>query len=386
MDKETVGLNIQTQPERRIIISFANIIFVLVAIASALVIWQLRSLFIILMVAIVLAATIAPVVDWAERWRIPRWMTVVLVYFSILASIIGFSVLVGPTVINQIELLVSGLPPFLSTSAELIETWAVVQSHTRPEIVGPVFDLLDAQGLINWGISSLRQLLIRSYGFTSDLISAGFSLILAVFISGYMLSDSRTLVHSFTRLFPKPWDEQLAEQAGPISKRIGSYIRGRALVSALLGVVISLGLSVLGLSEYSLGLGAIASITNLIPFIGPLLGAVPALIVAISQSIWTFLWVLLLFIVVQNLEAYVLDPLLVGSSVGVHPLYQLLAVLGGTQVLGIVGALIVPPWIAGAAVLLENLYLKPKLEAEQVIDTEMAPSSNRTEPDSLPIR
>ena len=67
----------------------------------------------------------------------------------------------------------------------------------------------------------------------------------------------------------------------------------------------------------------------------------------------------------QNIETYILDPLLVGSSVGVHPLYQLLAVLGGAQVVGIIGALIVPPWIAGAAVLLENLYLRPKLMTER---------------------
>ena len=79
------------------------------------------------------------------------------------------------------------------------------------------------------------------------------------------------------------------------------------------------------------------------------------------------MWVLVLFAIIQNLETYVLDPLLVGSSVGVHPLYQLLAVLGGTQVLGIIGALVVPPWIAGGAVLLENLYLQPKLRTERQI-------------------
>jgi predicted PurR-regulated permease PerM len=70
-------------------------------------------------------------------------------------------------------------------------------------------------------------------------------------------------------------------------------------------------------------------------------------------------------VIIQNLETYVLDPLLVGSSVRVHPLYQLLAVVGGAQVLGIIGALIVPPWVAGASVLLENLYLQPKRLAEQ---------------------
>ena len=75
-----------------------------------------------------------------------------------------------------------------------------------------------------------------------------------------------------------------------------------------------------------------------------ILGAVPALVVAVSLGGWTFLWVLLLFVVIQNVETYVLDPLLVGDSVKIHPLYQLLAVLGGTQVLGIFGALIVPPF------------------------------------------
>jgi predicted PurR-regulated permease PerM len=114
------------------------------------------------------------------------------------------------------------------------------------------------------------------------------------------------------------------------------------------------------------------------------LGAVPALIVAVAYGGWTFFWVLLLFVIIQNVETYVLDPLLVGSSVKVHPLYQLLAVLGGTQVLGIIGALIVPPWVAGAAVLLENLYLKPKQLAEQQEEAMLAARTTET-PTALPV-
>ena len=145
---------------------------------------------------------------------------------------------------------------------------------------------------------------------------------------------------------------------------MGGYIQGRILVSAILAVAISIGLKFLGLSELALGLGVIAGFTNLIPFFGPVLGAIPALIVAIAQEGLTFFWVLLLFVIIQNIETYLLDPLLVGTSVKVSPLYQLLAVLGGAQLLGIIGALIVPPWVAGGAVLLENLYVKPKLLAE----------------------
>jgi predicted PurR-regulated permease PerM len=179
-----------------------------------------------------------------------------------------------------------------------------------------------------------------------------------------MLSASRQLLEDIINLFPEPWNQRLAAQIEPVGTRMGGYIQGRILVSGILGIVISITLRFLGLSELALGLGVIAGFTNLIPFFGPVLGAIPALIVAISQGELTFVWVLLLFIIVQNLETYVLDPLLVGSSVKVSPLYQLLAVLGGTQVLGIIGALIVPPWIAGMGVLLENLYVKPKLIAE----------------------
>jgi predicted PurR-regulated permease PerM len=317
------------------------------------------------MISIVLAATIAPVVDWAEQWRVPRWLSVVLVYLTLVAGLIGVSLLIGPTALDQIERLVRKLPVYLRDVLTLAENWAVSQNETRPEFVSQLFDLLDVQGLTRWAIASSQNLLIRSFSLTTGLVGGVVSIILALFLSGYMLSDSKTLVRSVVRLLPQPWDERIAAQFAPITRRMGGYIRGRVLVSAILGVAITTSLSVLGLSDYALGLGAIAGVTNLIPFLGPVLGSIPALVVAISQGWWTLLWVLLLFIIIQNVETYILDPLLVGSSVGVHPLYQLLAVLGGTQVLGIIGALIVPPWVAGAAVLLDNLYIQPKLLAER---------------------
>ncbi len=162
--------------------------------------------------------------------------------------------------------------------------------------------------------------------------------LLVLLFSGYMLSGSDKLIKGLVSLFPQPWEDRLAAQVIPVSQRMGGYIQGRILVSTILSIVITLGL------------GVIAGVTNLIPFFGPVLGTIPALIVAC----WTFLWVFLLFVIIQNVETYVLDPLLVGNSVKVPPLYQLLAVLGGAQVLGIIGALIVPPWVAGASVLLEE--------------------------------
>ena len=348
--------------ERRTSITLSNILLTVATGLLLVLLWQLQSLLVILMIAVVLAAALAPVVDSADRWNIPRWLTVLGVYLALIAGLTGFGVLIGPPVVTQIERLIRQLPFYLELLRGLAENLAMRLGMTQPQLIRQIFD---TQGLTSWLIGSSQQLLVRSYGLTRGLLGGLFSLILALIVSGYMLAGSENLINGLVSLFPQPWDKRLADQVEPMSHRMGNFIQGRVLVSAILGVVITIGLSFLGLSEFALALGAIAGFTNLIPFVGPILGAVPALVVAVSLGGWTFLWVLLLFVVIQNVETYVLDPLLVGPSVKIHPLYQLLAVLGGTQVLGIVGALIVPPWVAGTAVLLENLYLKPKMFADQ---------------------
>lgn len=349
-------------------VSISTLLAIPAILLLTLLLWQLRGLLLILMIAVVLAASISPVVNWAEQFRVPRWLSVVVVYLSLFAGLTGVGVLIGPAIAEQIELLIRQLPVYVDRLRALYEDWINHLALTRPELVRELFH---PEALTTWMVRSSQQVILRSYSATAGLLGGVLSLILAIFISGYMVADSETLIRSLLRPFRQPWDTRLAAQVTPISYRMGIYIRGRTLVSLALSVVVTVGLSLLGLSEFALGLGAIAGVTNLIPFVGPILGAVPALIVALSQGGWLVLWVLILFVVVQSLESYILDPLLVGSSVGLHPLYQLLAVLGGTQVLGLVGALIVPPWIAGAAVLIENLYLKPKLVSEQ---REMDPS------------
>jgi predicted PurR-regulated permease PerM len=346
--------------------------------------WQLRSLLVTLMIAVVIAAALAPVIDRAQKLQIPRLLAVIVVYLGLLGILTGVGLLIGPTVAEQIERLVQRLPTYLEVLRSLVENLVIRLGISDPELVSPISQLFDIQALTGWVIRTSQQLLVRSYDVTKGILGGLLSLILAVLLSGYMLSGSENLIKGLVSLFPKPWDERLEAQVEPVAQRMGGYIQGRVLVSGILGIAITIGLTFLGLSEFAVGLGAIAGLTNLIPFFGPILGAIPALIVAIAQGGLTFLWVLLLFLIIQNVETYVLDPLLVGSSVKVHPLYQLLAVLGGTQVLGIIGALIVPPWVAGAAVLLENLYLKPKLLAEQQQEA-IAPHSTVETSNTLPV-
>ena len=361
--EEAVRLN--TIPKQRLTVSLVNLLLVVSTGLLLVLLWQLRSLLVTLMIAIVVAAALAPIIEKAEKLRIPRWLAVIVVYLGLIAILTGVGILIGPTVVQQIERLIRRLPTYLEIVRSLIENLIVRFGIGEPGSVSPLSQLFNTQALTGWVIRSSQQLVVRSYSVTRGILGGFFSLVLALVLSGYLLSGSKNLIKGLVSLFPKPWDERLEAQVEPVAQRMGGYIQGRVLVSGILGIAITISLKFLGLTEFAVGLGVIAGVTDLIPFFGPVLGAIPALIVAIAQGGLTFFWVLLLFVIIQNVETYVLDPLLVGNSVKVHPLYQLLAVLGGTQVLGIIGALIVPPWIAGAAVLLENLYLKPKLLAEQ---------------------
>ncbi len=352
--------------EQRLSISVNSVFIVFAAITAAIIGWQLRGLLLLVMVSVVLACSISPIVSWAEQYRVPRWLGALLTYIAIISTLVGVILLIGPTVLEQIQLLVRQLPLLLRKVITQAESRALAFNNSRPDFTTQVFDQLDVQAIAAWAVRSTRQVALRSFSVTTDILGTLFSLVLAIFISGYMLADSKTLTTNLVRLLPEPWDQRVNQQMPEIGSRIGGYIRGRLIVSATLSIITGIGLSFLGLKDFAIGLGAIAGVTNLIPFLGPILGAIPALVVAISQGGWLFLWIVLFYVVIQNIETYLLDPLLVGSSVGVHPLYQLLAVLGGTQVLGVVGALFVPPWVAGGAVLLEELYLQPKQKKIQL--------------------
>lgn len=358
--------------DMRITLSLSNLLLIVGAVFLLVLLWQLQGLIVLIMISVVLASSIIPLVNWAETLKMPRWLAVILVYLTLIGGITGFGLIIGPSVVEQINLLVRQLPVF---SEKIIDIFSNIASSLGEDAPALIDRLVDTQSLTNWVIKSSQQLILRSYGITRGIVGGVFSLILSLFVSGYMVADSKTLVKSFVQLFPAPWNDRLADQAEPVGRRIGSYIRGRLIVSAILGVTITTCLGFLGLQEFALGLGAIAGFTNLIPFLGPILGAIPALVVALAKGGFLFFWVLLLYVILQNLETYVLDPLLVGSSVGVHPLYQLLSVLAGVQLLGLIGALIVPPWFAGIAALVENLYLQPKRLAEQQLSYSSGTSS-----------
>ncbi len=346
---------------QRITISLSNVFSILLMIVLGLLLWQLKDLLVLVMTAVVLAVTLAPAVDVLEQVRLPRWLSVLTVYLGLTTALVGVGLLIGPSVIQQTERLINQVPTYSESLYFWVRDLASRVNAAQPDLIAQI---VNPQAITNWVIRSSQQVLLRSVGLTRGLLGGALSVVLVLLLSAYMVAGSKTLLPGIVQLFPQPWNYRLQEQLPAVGNRMAGFIQGRVLVSAILAIVINIGLNLLGMTEVSLALGVIAGVTNLIPFVGPILGAIPAVVVAVAEGGLIWLWVLLLFVIVQNLEGNILTPLVVGSSVKLHPLYMLLAVLAGTQLLGVLGAIIFPSWVAGTAVIVENLYLKPKTITE----------------------
>jgi predicted PurR-regulated permease PerM len=137
--------------EQRITISLPNLLLIVGSSLLLVLLWQLRSLLVILMISVVLAASIVPIVNWAQTMRVPRWLAVIMVYLTLIGGFTGTVVLIGPTVIEQIELLLRQLPVYVENLRTVATNVLSRLSDDAPTLVG---QLVDTQSLTNWLIRS----------------------------------------------------------------------------------------------------------------------------------------------------------------------------------------------------------------------------------------
>jgi predicted PurR-regulated permease PerM len=204
--------------------------------------------------------------------------------------------------------------------------------------------------IINWFLGVLA-------GLGSGVVDA----FLIVIISIYMLAGGRRIHRSTYRVLPRRYGNHFLFVTEALSRIIGGYIRAQLVLSLLLGAAVTIGLSLLGM-PYALVLGLLAMVLGLIPMFGSALSAVPALLVALGQPPPMFLWVLIFFIVVQNVQDQVLAPRIQGHAVGLHPLAVMFALLAGAQLGGFVGAIFALPAAALVWIILVAVYRSLGLE------------------------
>lgn len=288
-----------------------------------------------LFLAIVVSSGLEFVVNFLEKRGLPRTLGVVLIFLAaaILVTVV-FSVV--------LPLLLVDLTTSLNTLQNLARNSAL-----RPFIGWGTAETLDA-----W-VARVSENFFRSgspFGAVSDIFG-GLVLLASVVVSSFYLSLSRDGVERFIRaVFPADSEEAALRIYEHSRKRIGLWFRSQVILSLTVGFLVFAALFLLGV-KYPVLLGFIAAVFEIVPFVGPILAGSAAVLTAFISSPLTALYTLIVFVIIQQIENHVLVPLIVGRSVGLHPVIVITSLLVGAQVGGFLGILIAVP----AAVVLQEV-------------------------------
>jgi predicted PurR-regulated permease PerM len=309
------------------------------------VLYLIRDVLTLLFVAWIIAAALRPAVDGLQRWM-PRGVAILIPYLALVGGVAALGFLLVPPFIAQFRALATNLPRYLDqaqTTMSGLDEW------------------LRANGLpstsLNDQVAQLTSLLNQTAGFLIRVPLMALSAILGTFATvaiGYYWLLSRDQAVTWLCRTLRPDNSESARRVFDRAElQMGSYVRGLVFLGFVIGVVTLIGLLVLRV-PYAIVLAVIAGVLELLPTIGPILSAVPAVLAALTISPWLGLGVALLYLAIQQLENYILVPRVHQHSVGLPPLVILLAVLIGSTIGGIPGAILAVPVAALIALIVEE--------------------------------
>lgn len=281
----------------------------------------------IVLLALVISTALHPPVDFLARWRIPRILGTILIFLTVFAVLAFVIYALLPVVILELNSLIVDL-------SELTNRFFGFQAPT------------DFVNLLTPNLNNLTNLLLAgSVPFLEILgrLLGGVTFVIAVLVLSFYLTVSREGVERFLRaVFPRSMEEKVLKLYGRTKDKIGRWFQAQVILSVIIGTVIFIGLRLLGV-EQALVLGVIAGLFELVPIAGPIFAGALAIVVAATQSLTLALWVLIFFVVIQQLEGNLLVPVVMRKAIGVHPVIILVALLGGAEIAGVVGMLLAVP-------------------------------------------
>ena len=192
-------------------------------------------------------------------------------------------------------------------------------------------------------------------GFVTTLTGIVLSLVIVPFILFYLLWEGEKMPKFILRLFPPRMRKFVGEVMGDMDHQISSYIQGQILVSICIGIMVTIGFLIIDL-DYALLLGALAMLTGVVPYLGPVIAITPALIIAIVTSPWMVVKVGIVWTIVQLVEGKFISPQIMGKSLSIHPITIIFVLLTLGSLFGIVGVILGIPIYALVKVLIQHFY------------------------------
>ncbi|WP_062355598.1 AI-2E family transporter [Bacillus kwashiorkori] len=280
-----------------------------------------------------------PLVRGLHKNGLPKWLSVLIIYLLFFGGV-GFLIYKGiPIFINQLNDLSKNTPLLINQ----YENWAVwIENKTNNWPIGIQEQIEHGFEAINNGIERFAE---KTLKFVFAVFNSLFIIILIPFIAFYMIKDSDYLADFFWYIVPNKWRNETRRFIENVNESLGNYIRGQLMVCGLIGVVSSVLFWLIDL-KYPLLLGFIVGATNVIPYFGPIIGAIPAVIIAATTSVKLVIFVIIIIFVLQFIEGNILSPLIVGKSLKMHPLLIMFSILLGGEVGGVIGLIVAVPIVA----------------------------------------
>jgi predicted PurR-regulated permease PerM len=317
----------------------------------------------------VIALILNPLVAGVQSVRVPRPIAIVLVYLAFLTALVAVGVVLANPISDQVTTLRDDIPSITRSANERL---ADVQDYfdrkgINVKIKQPGHTALDTLQLkVVGGTDSIVSF---GTGLLTTIVTAGFGLILVFVLSVYMLIHGERIGALARGVMPPGDGTREDDYPARVVRAVTGYVRGQLLFSCAMGLGAGIGLwlfGVLGIfpdgQTYALAFGVFFGLMELIPYVGPFLGAAPPVLVALFQDPLTAVWVALLFVGLQQIEGHVASPLIFGHALRINPLLVIFALLFGAELFGILGALVALPV---AAVVRETIvYLRQHLVLE----------------------
>ncbi|MBI2263286.1 AI-2E family transporter [Candidatus Berkelbacteria bacterium] len=296
------------------------------------------DILILFFMVLVIVAALSPVVD---RWslKMPRVIAVLLVYLLILLVIGGSFSLIIPPLVEQLTKLAQDLPHLLDKVSPFYES---------------VKNALTASSETLGNLSShLSKLSSNLYQTTLGFISGVVAIFTILVLSFYLLMEKDGATKLIAGLLPLNQKEKVADVFQKIGLKMGAWLRGQIVLALIVGVLVLIGLWLIQI-PFPLALAVWAAFTELIPYIGPILGAIPAIIIGFLISPLTGILTILIYVIIQQIEANFLVPKVMQKAVGLSPVVIILALLIGGKLLGFLGVIIAIPAAAAFQVFLQE--------------------------------
>ncbi len=326
------------------------VIQVLCVLASVWVVMNTWQVWLLAFTALIVAAAILPAARFGERRRIPRAVTVLIVYAVVAGIFALMGRLLWPALSEQAKQFVENLPKLI----ENVKVW-----------VGDIEYYLGG-----WGTSlpspksdnvggMAGTLLANTLRATAGAVGAVVGVLVVLVVAAYLVIDARGVGALLLSLLPPAHRETALRLTPAVLERIGGYVRGQLISSLFVGALIAIVLSLMGV-KYGLLIGALAAVFNIVPFVGATLAAILAVLSALNESVTLAAFAALAMWGAQTVEAKFFAPHFVGKATGLHPIAVLLALLAGAHMAGLIGALVAVPFVAGLWEIVRTLYVEPR--------------------------